>query len=263
VPPSSQAGATATVTLAVPIGDDKGNTWRELTLVEPELQHRAKVQRAKTATQTEHVIGLIALLSGVPEVAIRRMKARDAHRIKAWLDGVLMAGVRADVLAEVAAAGEPMSLEAALAVMEVTLLDVPPGAEEIAARARKRIEASDEVARRAALASPFVPPLDPTRTFDLYGPVETNDGKVARVTLREPDLESAVAVERMNETSAQATAAMIASLSGLTIPVVMRMKQRDVVRMERWLDFFSDAGSPPPTPVRATTASGADGATSR
>jgi hypothetical protein len=187
---------TKTFRLAVTIRDDKGQEYRELTLVEPELQHRVKVQRSRTATETERTIGLIAALAGVPEAAVRRLKTRDAFRIKSWIDEIAASGVMLDMAAEKEGGVTP----------------------------------EDE--------------LDSERTFSLMAPIETNAAPILHLTVREPDLEAGIAVERM-DTVGEQTAALIASCSGQIIPVVMRMKLRDVARVERWLSFFSLAGEPP------------------
>lgn len=172
-----------TFTLSRPIFDEKGTTWTELTLVEPELQHQVKAQRGKTSTHTEQVAGFFAALSGVPEAAIRKLKTRDAHRMKAWVDTLSADG--------------PEDAEPSLHESE--------------------------------------------RRFELVCPIITDNMPLTALTVREPDLECAIAVERM-ATQAERTAALIASLSGVTIPIIMRMKMRDVVRIESWLGFFLPDG---------------------
>lgn len=77
---------------------------------------------------------------------------------------------------------------------------------------------------------------------ELLAPIPTNAAPVTRVTVREPTIGSGIACERM-KTEAEQTAALIAQITGLDIPVVMRMKRRDVVRIERWVAPFSLAGA--------------------
>jgi hypothetical protein len=184
-----------TFKLAVPVRDDAGHVWSEITVVEPELLHRVHVQRQKTATRAEQTARLIAALSGVPEPVVRRMKTRDAHTISHWIDDVVESGARADALAEMASGEE------------------------------RRHETS--------------------RSFQLLAPVLTADRPVTEVTVVEPDLEAGIAVEKM-DLEAEKTAALIAICAGVTIPVVMRMKLRDIVRIERWMDFFFNAGEASP-----------------
>lgn len=77
---------------------------------------------------------------------------------------------------------------------------------------------------------------------DLAAGIPTNGPPVKRVTVREPTIGSGIACEKM-KTEAEQTAALIAQITGLTVPVVMRMKRRDVVRIERWIAPFSMHGA--------------------
>ncbi len=77
---------------------------------------------------------------------------------------------------------------------------------------------------------------------DLLAAIPTNAAPVTRVTVCEPTIGSGIACEKM-KTEAEQTAALIAQITGLTIPVVMRMKRRDVVRIERWIAPFSMHGA--------------------
>ncbi len=255
-----------TFKLAVPISDGT-RSWDAITLVEPTLGHRAKVQRQKTATGSEVFIALIADLAGVPAAAVRRIKARDGKRIRDWLDAIQIAGVLADVIAD-AGELEPMPLEAALAVLDAAEA-LGPDAELFTAnlftaerssatvtRAQAMLDTATPDERLAAARTPFQPALDPDRAFVLQVPVAgAGPAPLTSITVREPDLEAGIAVERSSETAAGATAAMIAALSGQSIPTVMRLAQRDVSRIERWLDFFSSAGEPSPAPTPAEIAS--------
>jgi hypothetical protein len=80
---------------------------------------------------------------------------------------------------------------------------------------------------------------DDGRTFTLLSPLD-GPPRVERLTLREPDLASGVAVEKF-KTEAEQSAALIASLSGQTIPQIMRLKLRDMARVEAWLYPLLDA----------------------
>lgn len=191
-PAGNTTGLTKTIGLAVPIRDDAGKVWSEITLIEPELRHRVHVQRQKTASFAEQTARMLSALSDVPESAIRRMKQRDARACNRWIEEVVRSGIDADLLAE--AAGD--------------------------------------------IADPFSDP----RTFVLMAPVPTEGQPLTAVTLREPDIETGIAVERM-ELEGEKTAALIAASAGLVIPVVMRMRLRDVARLERWFDFFFGDGA--------------------
>lgn len=80
-------------------------------------------------------------------------------------------------------------------------------------------------------------------TFGLIRPLPTNTAPIATITLHEPDLEASVAVEKFKKQYEQ-TAAMIASISGITIPVVSRLALRDLAVIEGWLlPFVDDARS--------------------
>jgi hypothetical protein len=72
-------------------------------------------------------------------------------------------------------------------------------------------------------------------TFGLIVPVAGIDS----ITLREPDLAMAIAVERLNYKNEHETlGAMIAVLSGRLIPDVHQLDMRDVNRMGDWLAPF-------------------------
>lgn len=75
------------------------------------------------------------------------------------------------------------------------------------------------------------------RTFVLCAPVETDRVPLTEVTVRPPDLASSIVAEKFKSES-ERLAAMIAELTGLTIPLVLRMKRRDIARIERWLTPF-------------------------
>lgn len=79
--------------------------------------------------------------------------------------------------------------------------------------------------------------------FVLSSPIETNGTPIERLRLREPDIEASIAVEKFSKPHEQ-TAAMIAALTDLTIPVVTRLKLRDLAVIEAWLTpFVDDTGS--------------------
>ena len=182
---SPPAGLTRTFALAVPIADDDGRTWSEITLREPELRDQASMQRGKTTTANERSARHIAELSGVPDIAVRRLKLRDARVIQAWLKSL-----------------------------------------------------NTEAMKHAPVEMG-----DGSHTFELLAPVTTNAGAVTHITLREPDIDTGIAVEKAGgDTVAQATAAMIAALSDISVPVAMRLSVRDVTVMETWLGFFSPPG---------------------
>lgn len=114
---------------------------------------------------------------------------------------------------------------------------------------------------KADLAREAAAPLsldEPERPFELLVPVALSDGVLTRITVREPDLEAGIAVERFALPSEQ-TAALIATCSGQIIPNVMRMKVRDVRRIERWFDFLLQPGAAQPPEPEAVSASRANG----
>lgn len=203
--------ATRTFRLAVPIRVDDGKEIAELTLTEPRLVDAMRLEKQGFSTATEASAGLLALLSGVPDAIIRKLKMRDAMSMQRWIqalaDGALSADADLDADTALAAGAHSFALSAAL---------------------------------------------------------PTDTAPVTALTLREPDVESAIAVERFKGQH-ERTAALIATLSGQIIPVVQKLAMRDVERIERWLDFFSNAGGEPaPQPRKPRKASSAQaGATSR
>lgn len=79
--------------------------------------------------------------------------------------------------------------------------------------------------------------------FVLSSPIETNGTPIERLRLREPDIEASIAVEKFSKPHEQ-TAAMIAALTDITIPVVTRLKLRDLAVIEAWLTpFVEDTSS--------------------
>jgi len=87
-----------TFMLRVPVSDDKGVCYDRLTVVEPELHHEIKMQKAGGGSSGG--IALLALLAGVPAEVIPRLKTRDAAPINAWLAS-LRAPVDGDPVADV------------------------------------------------------------------------------------------------------------------------------------------------------------------
>lgn len=81
-------------------------------------------------------------------------------------------------------------------------------------------------------------------TFKLLTPIDAGGGRMlGSITLREPDLAAGIAIEKFQRDHEQ-TAASIAVLSGLTMPVVAALAMRDVRRIEAWLlPFVNDSNS--------------------
>lgn len=115
------------------------------------------------------------------------------------------------------------------------------------------------------LPADFVSPADAageaSRTFVLSMPIRTAGADLTELTLREPDLDSGIAVERFTSPAEQ-SAALIAHLSGQIIPTVMRLSLRDANEIDRYLGFFFDPGvlsprvaeAPMPGPAMSATA---------
>lgn len=176
----ASAGESCVFALSKPI-EDKGQIHAKLTLAEPELRHMIIAERKPSGA--ELAASLIAQLSGVSELAIRRLKIKDLRAIEAWIRGL-----------------------------------------------RETSGCSFEEDAGGAL-------------FVLSSPIETNGTPVERLRLREPDIEASIAVERFSKPHEQ-TAAMIAALADLTIPVVTRLKLRDLAVIEAWLTpFVEDTSS--------------------
>ncbi|WP_171988140.1 phage tail assembly protein [Hyphomicrobium sp. NDB2Meth4] len=103
----------------------------------------------------------------------------------------------------------------------------------------------------------------PQRTFKLLVPLQTNGAPITSLTVREPDLDCGIMVDKFKG-AAEQQAAMIAALSDQVIPVITRMAMRDVRRIDAWLNFFSFAGAFSPETGEGMSAnpSSADGVTS-
>lgn len=92
------------------------------------------------------------------------------------------------------------------------------------------------IERKACFADDPPAPGEFVRTFALSVPVPTDKLPLAEVTLKAPDLGASIAVEDVKgKSEADRVAALIAYLAGVTIPIVMRMKRRDIKRLEGWL----------------------------
>lgn len=76
----------------------------------------------------------------------------------------------------------------------------------------------------------------------LTAPIQAGSATVSTIRLREPDLEASVAVESF-EKPFEMTAAMIAALADLTIPVITQLTTADVAAIEEWLAPFVDSSS--------------------
>lgn len=101
----------------------------------------------------------------------------------------------------------------------------------------RRIQAWLTALRATSKAHASVQADGDTRAFPLSVPLVDGAKVIETLTLREPDLESAIAIERF-KTEPEQTAAMIAALSGYTIPLVSHLKARDVGAIEEWLIPF-------------------------
>lgn len=85
-PPAASSLPAITISLTRPISDDAGMSWTEVTLHEPELGHMLNAERDTTSSVTE-AMRLFAEVSGLPEIAIGRLKTKDAMAIRRVVDG--------------------------------------------------------------------------------------------------------------------------------------------------------------------------------
>lgn len=76
-----------------------------------------------------------------------------------------------------------------------------------------------------------------TKTFKLSVPI-VHDGKtIEQITMREPEVGDVIAAEKFKG-QAEQTVALFASVSGLTVGAISRMKLRDFKQIERWITPF-------------------------
>lgn len=78
---------------------------------------------------------------------------------------------------------------------------------------------------------------DDRATFVLAAPITVDGKPQSTITLREPDLEAAIIVEKV-EGEALSMAATIAALSGWSVPQVRELRMRDVRSIQEWLVPF-------------------------
>jgi hypothetical protein len=112
-----------------------------------------------------------------------------------------------------------------------------------------------EAAPATAARLPTLTPTGEGVAVTLAHPITIDGGaKVERLQLRVPDIEASIAVEAVarNErrdgvlvplNPAEQTAAMLATLTGFTIPDVARLRMIDVAAIEAWLLPFVNASS--------------------
>lgn len=79
--------------------------------------------------------------------------------------------------------------------------------------------------------------LEPERTFVLAGPLPVGSGALGSLTLRQPDLRVAVAVDGAR-LEAEKTLAMLAALSGVPAGSLLRITLRDLAAIEAWIAQF-------------------------
>lgn len=83
--PEPKALPAITIDLSRPISDDAGMTWTEVTVSEPELGQMMTAERDTISDVTE-AMRLFAEVSGLPEIAIGRLKTKDAMAIRKAVD---------------------------------------------------------------------------------------------------------------------------------------------------------------------------------
>jgi len=84
---------------------------------------------------------------------------------------------------------------------------------------------------------------DDGATFALLAPIADGGRVISELHVREPDLAAGVATEPF-KTEGEQMRAMIASLTGLTIPVINGLKLRDVTRVEAYVVPLLDGSTP-------------------
>ncbi len=131
-----------------------------------------------------------------------------------------------------------------IAETTISLLAQLTGLPEDSVKKIKTADARSIEAWLLSLASPDAPVVSDAgdATFQLSVPLVDGNKMISALTLREPDLECAIAVERM-KTLEEQTAATIASLSGYTIPLISQLRVRDVRALEAWLGPFYEAST--------------------
>lgn len=93
------------------------------------------------------------------------------------------------------------------------------------------------------------------KTFDLLVPIPTDGDPLRSIDVEEPDVAAGLAVEKF-KTEGEQVAALIATMSGQIIPLITRMRECDVKRIERWFDFFLNDGASSRPELSAPEASG-------
>lgn len=212
-----------TFELTMPMTDAKGQSRTSMTLIEPELGH--KIRAGRHTDPAQQTIDMIAALSGVPAAEVELLLPMDAMAMSSWVqarlapDNVGNGQLRTVIELWIGEAGERIAPDVAhelLAVLEAMGHIPPPAA-----------------TTEAAAWQP-----EPQFTLTLAAPVQGQ----ASITVKAPSLGAAVGLAKF-KSEAEQTAAMIAKLSGWTIPQVNRLRMTDVAAIEDYLAPFSKPGA--------------------
>jgi len=188
----------------------------EVTITEPITYQVVNAQREAAKHKDKHVLtALIDQISDLPPGTSARLKSRDMGKISRWVKGLNQAALEADGLARPAA--------------EVAADDDFDGDDPFA------IEPAD--AGVDDLTDDEIDGLDSERTFLLISPLDYDGVRYEKLTCREPTIDVMMQASRF-KTEAEVSVAMVAGITGEPIPVINRLVQRDLVRLETWLAPF-------------------------
>jgi len=188
----------------------------EVTITEPISYQVVHAQRAADKDKNKHVLPcMLDVISDLPPGLALRLKARDLGHISRWIKGLNEAALEADGLIRPAATGGGDGDQNAVDPFEVGFDD----------------------AEFAALSDDEIDGLESERTFDLLSPLQYEGRTIERLTCREPTIDVMMNATRF-KTPAEVSIALVAGITSETIPVINRLVQRDLVRLETWLTPF-------------------------
>lgn len=189
----------------------------QVTVTEPITHQIVHAQRAVAKDPNTHVLThMLSQISDLPAGAAARLKSRDMGKISKWIKGLNQAALEADGLLQ-----PPANDDASAGDFD--------GEDPFA------IEPEGDGAEH--LTDDEIDGFESERTFTLISPFEYEGTRYEKLTCKEPTIDVMMAASRF-KIEGEVSVAMVAGITGQPIPVINRLVQRDLVRMETWLAPF-------------------------
>lgn len=191
----------------VHVGDEERTV---IVVTEPLMHQIVAAARKAEKNKTHNLVELLSLISDMPAAGAGKLRARDLGRISRWIKGLNDDALKADGLLDQPDAG--------------AVTDDPFS-----------IDPSDPAVD--AMSDEDIDNLEGSRTFKLICPVLYEGQTTANITATEPTIDAMMSATKY-KLDIESRIAMVAGVTGQTIPVINRMTQRDFVRVEAWTAPF-------------------------